>query len=106
METFFREFGEGISAKKWLDLAFLKIRGREIAAFFSFNFLDTYYLFNSGYDPEYGRLSPGIILAAYSIQEAIKKGKKRFNFLRGREDYKYRLGGQEERIFRIRVEKR
>lgn len=106
MESFFRDLAKEFHQRGWLDLAFLKIREKEAATFFSFNFRDTYYLFNSGYDPEYGRLSPGIVLAAYSIQEAIRKGKKRFNFLRGREDYKYRLGGQEEKIFRISVEKR
>lgn len=106
MESFFRDLAIEFHQRGWLDLAFLKIRGKEAATFFSFNFRDTYYLFNSGYNPEYGRLSPGIVLAAFSIQEAIKKGKKRLNFLRGQEDYKYRLGGQEERIFRIRVEKR
>lgn len=105
-ESFFRDLAKEFHQRGWLDLAFLKINGREAAAFFSFNFRDTYYLFNSGYDPEYARLSPGIVLAAYSIQEAIKRGKKKFNFLRGREDYKYRLGGQEEKIYRIIVEKR
>lgn len=105
MESFFRDLAKEFHQRGWLDLAFLKVKGKEAAAFFSFNFQDTYYLFNSGYDPEYGRLSPGIVLAAYSIQEAIKKGKKKFNFLRGREDYKYRLGGREEKIFRIKVEK-
>lgn len=106
MESFFRDLAKEFHQRGWLDLAFLKIGRREAAAFFSFNFHDTYYLFNSGYDPEYGRLSPGIVLAAHSIQEAIKRGKKRFNFLRGREDYKYRLGGQEEKIYRIIIEKR
>ncbi len=106
MEGFFRDLAREFHQEGWLDLSFLKIKGKEVAAFFSFNFQDTYYLYNSGYDPDYGKLSPGIVLAAYSIQEAIKKGKKRFNFLRGREDYKYRLGGQEEKIFKIRVDKR
>ncbi len=106
MEAFFRDLAKKFHQKGWLDLSFLKIRGKEVGTFFSFNFQDTYYLYNSGYDPDYGKLSPGIVLAAYSIQEGIKNGKKRFNFLRGREDYKYRLGGQEEKIFRIRVDKR
>ncbi|MGC8811129.1 MAG: GNAT family N-acetyltransferase, partial [bacterium] len=56
MESFFRDLAQEFYQRGWLDLAFLKIKGKEAAAFFSFNFQDTYYLFNSGYDPEYGRV--------------------------------------------------
>ena len=34
-----------------------------------------------------------------------EKGMKGFNFLRGREDYKYHLGGREEVNYRLRAEK-
>lgn len=106
MEKFFRDLANEFQKKGWLELSFLRIKGEEAAAFFSFDFQDSKYLYNSGYDPDFGRLSPGILLAAFSIQEAIKNGKKKFNLLRGREDYKYRLGGKEEKIYRIRAEKR
>ncbi|MFH1756789.1 MAG: GNAT family N-acetyltransferase [Pseudomonadota bacterium] len=106
MESYFREIATRFQEKGWLNLSFLKSAGKEIATYFSFDFEATEYVYNSGYDPQFRRFSPGIILAAQCIRRAIEKKMVRFNFLRGREDYKYHLGGKEEKIYRIRVEKR
>ena len=106
MESYFRDLGKGLLAKGWLDLSFLKFQEKEIAAFFSFDFGDTKYVYNSGYDPLFSWYSPGIVLSAFCIRGAIEKGLKGFNFLRGREDYKYHLGGREEINYRLRAEKK
>jgi len=103
MEAFFREIAARFQERGWLSLSFLKVSGKEVATFFSFDFAGTEYVYNSGYDPDFSRFSPGIVLAAYCIRQAIEKGMTGFNFLRGREDYKYHLGGKEEKIYRIRV---
>jgi CelD/BcsL family acetyltransferase involved in cellulose biosynthesis len=105
MEEYFREIARRLHQRGWLDLPFLKVEGREIASFLSFRFRGTEYVYNSGYDPDYGRLSPGIILAAHCIRRAIEKEMAVFHFLRGREDYKYHLGGKEEKIYQIRAVK-
>jgi len=105
MEAYFRNLGKGLLTKGWLDLSFLRFQEKEIAAFFSFDFGDTKYVYNSGYDPIFSWYSPGIVLSAYCIRGAIEKGMKGFNFLRGREDYKYHLGGREEVNYRLRAEK-
>jgi CelD/BcsL family acetyltransferase involved in cellulose biosynthesis len=102
-EAYFREIGVRFQERGWLNLSFLKVEGKEVATFFSFDFAGKEYVYNSGYDPQFGRFSPGIVLAAHCIRRAIKKGTAGFNFLRGREDYKYHLGGKEEKIYRIRV---
>ncbi len=106
MESYFRDLGKGLLAKGWLDLSFLRFQEKEIAAFFSFDFGGTKYVYNSGYDPLFSWYSPGIVLSAYCIRGAIEKGLKGFNFLRGREDYKYHLGGREEINYRLRAEKK
>jgi len=106
MEAFFREIAARFLERGWLSLSFLKIAGKEVATYFSFDYAGTEYIYNSGYDPDFARLSPGIVLAAYCIRQSIEGGKAGFNFLRGREDYKYHLGGKEEKIYRIRVAKR
>ena len=106
MEAFFREISARFQERGWLSLSFLKVSGKEVATFFSFDFAGTEFVYNSGYDPEFARFSPGIVLAAYCIRQAIEKGRTGFNFLRGREDYKYHLGGREENIYRIRVSKK
>ncbi|HSR09897.1 MAG TPA: GNAT family N-acetyltransferase, partial [Thermodesulfobacteriota bacterium] len=80
--------------------SFRRARNR-LALFFSFRFEGTEYVFNSGYDPAFARLSPGIVLTAYCVRSAIADGLKVYHFLRGSEDYKYRLGGKEEKIYRV-----
>jgi CelD/BcsL family acetyltransferase involved in cellulose biosynthesis len=105
MEAYFREISARFQERGWLSLSFLRLAGKEVAAFFSFDFAGTEYVYNSGYDPEFARFSPGIVLAAHCIRQAIERGMTSFNFLRGREDYKYHLGGREEKIYRIRVSK-
>jgi len=105
MEAYFREIAARFQERGWLSLSFLKLAGKEVATFFSFAFAGTEYVYNSGYDPDFSRFSPGIVLAAYCIRQAIEKGMTGFNFLRGREDYKYHLGGREEKIYRLRVSK-
>jgi CelD/BcsL family acetyltransferase involved in cellulose biosynthesis len=106
MEAFFRDLSMPFEERGWLNLSFLKVGGKEVAALFSFDFAGTEYIYNSGYDPQFAQFSPGIVLAAYCIRRAIDNGMASFNFLRGREDYKYHLGGKEEKIFRIRVIKK
>ena len=48
-------------------------------------------------------LSVGLINKAYAIREAIEAGRRRFDFLKGAERYKYSLGGQDRAIYRIVV---
>ena len=105
MEAYFRSVAERFHERGWLSLPFLRVEEKEVAGYFSFRYRGVEYVYNSGYDPEYGRLSPGIVLAACCIRRAIEGGMKIFHFLRGQEDYKYRLGGLEEKIFRVRAVK-
>jgi CelD/BcsL family acetyltransferase involved in cellulose biosynthesis len=83
----------------------LEREGKAAAAMFCFDYEDTLYLYNSGYDPELSPLSPGIVLIGHCLQDAISRGKRYFDFMRGEEDYKYRLGGEDSPIYRIRIER-
>ena len=48
----------------------------------------TYNLYQLAYDREYGRFSPGKVVAGLAIREAIESGYELFDFLRGDEEYK------------------
>ena len=52
----------------------------------------TYY-YLSGIDPEFRSLGLGTILIGHAIDEARREGCLGFDFLRGREPYKYHWGG-------------
>jgi CelD/BcsL family acetyltransferase involved in cellulose biosynthesis len=47
------------------------------------------YCFNCGYDPEWKKSGPGQALLGLTIEDSIKRGVKRYDFLRGTEDYKF-----------------
>jgi len=44
-----------------------------------------------------------LISKVMCIKESIQRGKKRFDFLKGAEAYKYRLGGKEIPLYRSRI---
>ena len=58
-------------------------------------------MYNGGFDPALKPWSPGIVLFAMAIRRAIDQGATVFDLLRGREEYKYRLGARDEPLYRI-----
>jgi CelD/BcsL family acetyltransferase involved in cellulose biosynthesis len=84
-----------------LNLAFLDVGGVPAAAYWSFDYGNRLWVYNSGLNPAYSSLSPGWVLLGRLIQWAIDAGRTELDFLRGDEDYKYRLGGVERAIFRL-----
>jgi CelD/BcsL family acetyltransferase involved in cellulose biosynthesis len=86
-----------------LRLGFLSVGGRRIAAGIHFETDDTLMFYNAGVDPDARDLSPGVLLAGCSIRKGIEMGKRRFDFLRGHEPYKYEWGATDEPIQRLLV---
>jgi CelD/BcsL family acetyltransferase involved in cellulose biosynthesis len=48
-----------------------------------------YCYYNSGFEPAWKNASPGLVLLGLSIEAALKRGVKRYDFLRGTETYKF-----------------
>lgn len=86
-----------------LRLHFLEVEGIPIATTFGFELGRTVYLYNSAYEPDYRHLSPGFVLVAGLIEDAIERGLDRFDFLRGPERYKYQLGAEAVPLNNVRV---
>jgi len=104
MQKFFHEVARFSLAQGWLELSFLLVNGEKAATLFCFGYNNRTLAYNSGYDPQrFGRLSPGIVLLGYHVQDSIAKGRTAFDFLRGDEAYKYRLGGQNSEVLQITV---
>lgn len=53
------------------------------------------YAYLCAFDPEYKFESPGAILIGHAIEEAVREGAREFDFLRGRETYKYEWGARD-----------
>lgn len=101
MEAFFRGIATAFRGKNYLRLYFLELDGRPVASCMCFDYRDELLLYNSGYDPAYAHLSVGLVLKAFCIKDAIERGKKRFDLLRGNEKYKYDLGAKDVPLSRI-----
>jgi len=95
MESFFRVMAKALAEVGLLKLGILKLNALPIAAVIYFDYQDTVYLYNSGYDPKFSSLSVGLLSKVLCIKDSIKMGKKKFDFMKGAEVYKYRLGGRE-----------
>ncbi|MDP7534387.1 MAG: GNAT family N-acetyltransferase, partial [SAR202 cluster bacterium] len=98
-EKFFIDIAQELSARDQFKLYFLEVEGQRVAGCICFDYGESYLLYNSGYNPEYSRLSVGLINKAFSIQAAIEEGRESFNFLKGDERYKYDLGAHDESLF-------
>ena len=103
MESFFRSLAQTMAEAGMLRFGILEISKKPVAAVMCFDYNDKVYLYNSGYDPEYSILSVGVLSKLLSIKDSIERGKKVYDFLKGPEEYKYRLGGREIQIYSCRI---
>ncbi|MCP3993738.1 MAG: GNAT family N-acetyltransferase [bacterium] len=75
--------------------------GQAASAIFSFEDAEGFYLYNSAYEPEMRNLSPGNVMLSHLIERAIEDDKQVFDFLKGDEAYKFRLGAIARRLLRV-----
>jgi CelD/BcsL family acetyltransferase involved in cellulose biosynthesis len=101
--VFIRRWFEESGPDGPVQLLFLTVGGRRIAAGIHVVSGDTLMFYNAGIDPDARDLSPGVILAARCVQFAVEHGMRRFDFLRGNEPYKYEWGAVDEPIQRLLV---
>jgi CelD/BcsL family acetyltransferase involved in cellulose biosynthesis len=102
MIRFFEVLIESFYKKGWLRLRAAIFEGQTIGMLLGFDFKQRVYLYNMGFDPELRTLSPGIVTIGLDIHAAIDEGYKYYDFLRGDEDYKYRLGAIERHTVRLK----
>ncbi len=99
------DIGAQLASRDQLKLFFLEVDGARVAACICFDYAGSYLLYNSGYDPEFARLSVGLLNKALCIRDAIEEGRSRFEFLRGTERYKYDLGATDRALYRISAQR-
>lgn len=104
MGAFFRDLAMHLAAHGLLKLYFLELDEKPIAAVMCFDYLSTRYLYNNGYDSRYSTLSAGLLSKVLSIKESFQTGIKTYDFLKGSEAYKRRLGGQPISLYQCLLE--
>lgn len=102
--AFMRSIIPVASKAGWLQMNFLEVMNEPVAAYVNFDYNNQILVYNSGLEPrKAAALSPGIILLAYNIEHAIENKRSVLNFLRGDEQYKYKMGGQDTEIFNLKA---
>lgn len=103
MERFFRDALGALAGAGWVRLWFLESAGAPVASFICTEYGPSVGLYNSGFDPVYARLAPGIVLLGHVIRDAIERRFPVFDFLRGEEPYKYAFGPAPTDLLSVRV---
>jgi CelD/BcsL family acetyltransferase involved in cellulose biosynthesis len=100
LRAFHREVAAGFHARGALGLHLLCLNGDPLAGLYGLRERDTFYCYMQGFDEQWARLSPGAMVVGAVLEESIRQGARRIDFLRGREPYKYWWGGTDRETFR------
>jgi CelD/BcsL family acetyltransferase involved in cellulose biosynthesis len=107
-EAFIRRLGELERAEPdggQMQVARVHCGSRLIYSAIAFDDGDTCYLYNGGMEPQAALASPGVTGTALYLQDRLAAGRRRFDFLRGDEPYKYEWGAVDEPIERLLVQR-
>ena len=86
----YRSFAHAAAEHGWLRLHMLELDGQAIAADYSCVFAGGEFLLKTGFDEEWSRLSPGLVLRGEVLRQAIEEGLGFYDFLGGPDHYKLR----------------
>ena len=104
MSAYFRDLIAALAEQEMLRLYFLELAGQPAATVLCFDYGQVRYLYNSGYDANYQDLSVGVLSKLLNIRAAIESGCRRYDFLKGAEVYKKRIGGRQVPLHRCKLE--
>jgi len=104
MMSFFRLLAQRMAQQGFLRLFFLDIDQVPAAGVMCFDYNDTLFLYNNGYNPQFSHLSPGFLSKVYSIRDSIEQGKLRYDLLKGDEGYKKRLGSKPVPLYHLKID--
>jgi len=89
----------------YLWLGILEVDGAKAAASLNFDYKNKLWGYNSGVSRAHMELSPGWVLLGHVIQWCCEHGRSEFDFMRGDEEYKYRFGGVNKYVMRVKIRK-
>jgi CelD/BcsL family acetyltransferase involved in cellulose biosynthesis len=95
IRRFHRAAAPQLQSAGLLRLHALRLDGRIIAVVYALSARGRTYSYLSGFDPEFAWISPGTLAVGHAIGHALSQGAREFDFLRGRERFKYHWGARE-----------
>jgi len=103
MACFFLDMAKDAAKAGFLKLFFLHIDNFPVASVLCFDFGNRLYLYNNGYDIRFQKLGTGVLSKFLSIKAAIEDGKQVYDFLKGDEAYKERMGASPLPLYNFEV---
>jgi CelD/BcsL family acetyltransferase involved in cellulose biosynthesis len=85
---FYREIATWAAERNWLRIHFLRLEGRPLAVSFALRANGVHYGLKIGYDAEYRRFAPGLLLLHEIVRNAFAVGVRRVEMLGADEAYK------------------
>lgn len=102
--AFHAELARAFHAQGRLDLSFLCLNGSPLAGIYGYRYDGTYLYYLPGFDPEQAaKGSPGMLLLAHRIEQAIEAGCCRIDFLQGAAAYKMTWAQRSSRCLSLRL---
>ncbi len=103
LRNFHAEVARRFFRSGMLRLFGLLVNGECAAVQYNFAAKGRVYAYLSGFDRALARSSPGAVLLARSVEEAIEEGAREFDFLRHAEDFKHGWGATEHANQRLLI---
>jgi len=104
MKNYFHGLIRSAAAAGLARFGLLEINEEPAAAVLFFSYDGRVYLYNSGYSSDYSDLSAGLLSKVLCIKDSIERGRRVFDFLKGPEIYKSRLGGVTIPIYKVTLQ--
>lgn len=105
IQRFHKDVARRLLARSMLALEALRIDGKIVSVLYGFYDHQALRYYLGGFDPAFARASVGSLVLARAIEGALARGLAEFDFLRGREPYKYAWGARDRPILRWRLAK-
>ena len=93
--TFHRRLAERSGPGRGPAAVVARRDGAIVGVLYGFWWRGTFAAYQSGWDPGLARHSMGSVLVLHALERAADEGAHSFDFLRGREPYKYRFGARD-----------
>ena len=96
-------FSDLLQLEGWSIDGLVDPEGALVAAGFGFSNVKGRFLYNSAFDWSRRDASPGVVLISSLIDDSCAKGHRVFDFLKGDETYKIRLGAVPRKLFEVQT---
>ena len=100
-EKFLLGLAEAAQEAGCLNLASLMLDGKQAAVYLNFIYDNKLWVYNTGWNPEFSKASPGWMLLVRLIRWSIENGLDEVDLMRGSEEYKYRFGGIDRQVVQV-----